>query len=179
MIDEFGSNVLTSKITERAGIARPNFYRHFPSRDDLDLAVARDAHHELLAEVRARLQLCGRPLEVIRAPIEAQVAWADSHPNLYRFVIAHGYQWISLQRRAEQAAFAAEITSAAAAHFPRFAADPDAADAVVTAVGGLAEASILRWLNRRNETHEQLVDRLTGRCWLIIDDYLHGLDSGA
>jgi AcrR family transcriptional regulator len=174
-IDELGPDVLTSQIAERAGLARPNFYRHFPSRDDLDLAVARVAYQELRAEVGARLDISGRPLDVIRAPIEAKVAWADSHPNLYRFVNARGYQWTSLQRTVDHVAFAAEITSAAASHFPRFAADTDAADTVTTALGGLTEASILHWLRRRNETREQLTDRLTARSWLIIDDYLRRL----
>jgi AcrR family transcriptional regulator len=175
-IDELGPDVLTSQITERAGLARPNFYRHFSSRDDLDRAVARAAYQELRAEVGARLELCGRPLDVIRAPIEAKVAWADSHPNLYRFVIARDYRWTSQQRTVEHVAFAAEITSAAARYFPRFVTDPDAADGVVTALGGLTEASILHLLRRRTETREQLIDRLTRRSWLIIDEYLRGLD---
>jgi AcrR family transcriptional regulator len=177
VIDEFGSDALTSQIAERAGLARPNVYRHFSSKDDLDLAIALSAYQELRAEVRTRLGVCGHPLEVIRAPIEAQVSWADSHPNLYRFVIRRGYQWTAQQRTAEHVAFAAEITRAAARYLPRFAADRDAADAVVTALGGLVEASILRWLRQRTETREQLIDRLTNYTWVIVDDYLRGLDA--
>lgn len=175
VIDEFGSDALTSQIAERAGLARPNVYRHFSSKDDLDLAVARSAYQELRAEVRTRLGVCGRPLEVICAPIAAQVNWADSHPNLYRFVIGRGYQWTSQQRSVEHVAFAAEITRAAARYLPRFVANRDAADAIVTALGGLIDASILRWLRQRAETREQLIDRLTNYAWLIIDDYLRSL----
>jgi AcrR family transcriptional regulator len=175
VIEEFGSDAMTKHIAERAGLARPNVYRHFSSKDDLDFAVASSAHQELRAEVRTRLELCGSPLELIRAPIAAQVAWADSHPNLYRFVVERGYRWTSEHRTAEHAAFAAEITRAAAHYFPGFVADPDAADAVVTGLGGLIDASILRWLHRRTETYERLVDRLTSHTWMIIDDYLRGL----
>jgi AcrR family transcriptional regulator len=174
VIDEFGPDALTSQIAERAGLARPNFYRHFSSKDDLDFAVAGSAYQELRAEVRTRLDLCGSPLELVRAPIDAQVTWADSHPNLYRFVIGRGYQWTSQRRTVEHFAFAAEITRAAARYFPRFAANPDAADAVVTALGGLIDASILRWLRRRTETRDQLINRLTDHTWLILDDYLRG-----
>jgi AcrR family transcriptional regulator len=175
VIDEYGPEALTSQIAERAGLARPNFYRHFSTRDDLDVAVARAAYQELRAEIRARLEVCGRPLDVIRAPIEAEVAWADMHPNLYRFVIARGNQWTSERRTLEHVAFATEITTAAERYFPRFVADLDAADAVVTALGGLIDASILRWLRLRTETRDQLIDRLTSRSWLIIDDHLRSL----
>jgi AcrR family transcriptional regulator len=175
VIDEFGCDALTSQIAERAGLARPNFYRHFSSRDDLDLAVARGAYRELRAEVRARLELCGRPLEVIHAPIAAQVTWADSHPNLYRFIIGRGYQWTSQERPVEHVAFAAEITKAAARYLPRLVTNPAAADTLCAAIGGLIDASILRWLHLRTDTREQLTDRLTNHTWLIIDDYLRGL----
>jgi AcrR family transcriptional regulator len=175
VIDEFGCDALTSQIAERAGLARPNVYRHFSSRDDLDLAVARDAYQELRAEVGARLELCGRPREAIRAPIAAQVTWADNHPNLYRFIIGRGYQWTSQQRQVEHIAFAAEITKAAARYLPHFAANPDAADTLCTAIGGLIDASILHWLHLRTDTREQLIDRLTSYTWLIIDDYLREL----
>jgi AcrR family transcriptional regulator len=175
VIDEVGPGALTSQIAERAGLARPHFYRHFSSRDDLDAAVARSAYQELRAEVGTRLNLCGRPLEVIHAPIAAQVNWADSHPNQYRFIIERGYEWSSELRTVEHVAFAAEITRAAAGYFPRFAANPDAADAVIIALGGLIDASILRWLSQRTETREQLIDRLTSCTWTIIDDYLRGL----
>jgi AcrR family transcriptional regulator len=175
VIDEFGCDALTGQIAERAGLARPNFYRHFSSREDLDLAVARGAYQELRAEVRARLELCSRPLEVIRAPIEAQVTWADSHPNLYRFITERGYRWTSRQRPVEHVVFAAEMIKVAARYVPYFVANPNAADTLCTAIEGLINASILHWLRLRTDTREQLIDRLTSQTRLIIDDYLRGL----
>jgi AcrR family transcriptional regulator len=175
VIEEFGCDALTSQIAKRAGLARPNVYRHFSSRDDLDLAVARDAYQELRSEVGTRLKLCCRPREAIRAPIAAQVTWAGNHPNLYRFIIGRGYQWASQQRQVEHIAFAADITKAAARYLPHFAANPDAADTLWTAIGGLIDASILHWLHLRTDNREQLVDRLTSHTWLMIDDYLREL----
>src|SRR5262245_4527203 len=84
-IEEHGPEALTGQIAKHAGLARPNVYRHFASKRDLDHAIARRAYQELRAEIRTRLNLCGTPLDVIRAPIEAQVIWADNHQNLYRF----------------------------------------------------------------------------------------------
>jgi AcrR family transcriptional regulator len=174
-IEEHGPDALTGQIAERAGLARPNVYRHFNSKDDLDLAVARSAYQELRAEIRGRLDLCGSPLDVIRAPLAVQVVWADSHPNLYRFLVDRGYQRRSRQR---SVAFAAEVAAAGARYFPHFADNPDGADQIVIGLGGMIDASILAWLTRRSETREQLIDRLTTQAWLIIDHHLRRVGVG-
>jgi AcrR family transcriptional regulator len=175
-IEEHGPEALTGQIAKRAGLARPNVYRHFSSKDDLDRAVARRAYQELRAEIRARLDQCGTPLDVIRAPIEAQVVWADRHQNLYRFLVSRGHQRRLQQRTAERGDFAAELAAAAARYFPRLADDPDAAEATLVGLIGLFDASVLRWLNRPVGTREQLIDRLTAQAWLILDHHLRELD---
>jgi AcrR family transcriptional regulator len=171
VIEEHGPGALTSQIAERAGLARPNVYRHFSSKDDLDFAVARRAYQELRAEIRARLDPFGIPLDVIRAPIAAQVIWADRHQNVYRFLVSRGHQRSS-QRTAERSDFAAELATAAARYFPRFAEDLDAAEATLVAIIGLVDACVLRWLSRPVGTREQLIDRITAHGWLIIDHHL-------
>jgi AcrR family transcriptional regulator len=175
-IEEHGPEALTGQIAKRAGLARPNVYRHFSSKDDLDRAVARRAYQELRAEIRARLDQCGTPLDVIRAPIEAQVIWADRHQNLYRFLVSRGHQRRLQQRTAERGDFAAELAAAAARYFPRLADDPDAAEATLVGLIGLFDASVLRWLNRPVGTREQLIDRLTAQAWLILDHHLREFD---
>jgi AcrR family transcriptional regulator len=174
-IEQHGPDALTGQIAERAGLARPNVYRHFESKDDLDLAVARSAYRELRAKIQSRLGLCGSPLDVIRAPIAVQVIWADSHPNLYRFLVSRGLQLRSRQR---SVAFAAEVVAAGARYFPHFADNPDGADNIVIGLGGMIDASIVAWLARRTETSEQLIDRLTTQVWLIIDHHLRRVGVG-
>jgi AcrR family transcriptional regulator len=171
-IEEHGPDALTGQIAKHAGLARPNVYRHFSSKDDLDLAVARSAYQELRAEIRARLDLCGTPLDVIRAPIAAQVIWADSHQNLYRFLVSRGYQRSSQWRKAERRDFAAELAGAGARYFPHFAENSDAAETLLVGLIGLVDASVLRWLTRPTDARERLIDRLTTHSWLIIDHYL-------
>lgn len=174
-IEQDGPDALTGQIAERAGLARPNVYRYFASRDDLDLAVARSAYRELRAEVRTRLDLRGTPHDVTRAPIAAVVTWAGSHPNLYRFLSVRGHQRSSQQPKVERGTFAAEMAMAGARYFPGFADDPDAADAIITSLGGLIDASLLGWLSWLTETREQFIDRLTTHVWLIIEDHLRGV----
>lgn len=163
---------MTGQIAQRAGLARPNVYRHFASKDELDQAVARSAYQELRDEIRTRLELPGTPVEVIRAPIAVQVIWADSHPNLYRFLLGRGYERSSRRRKVERGDFTADLAVVGERYFPHFADDPDAADALVVAVGGLIDASILGWLSRRTETRDRVIDRLTTQVWLLIDNHL-------
>ncbi|MBO0880121.1 MAG: TetR/AcrR family transcriptional regulator [Mycobacterium sp.] len=172
VIEEYGPDALTGQIAQRAGLARPNVYRHFASKDELDQAVAGNAYQELRAEIRSRLDLSGTPADVIRAPIAVQVTWADRHPNLYRFLLSRGYQRSSRRRQAERREFAADLAVVGEHYFPHFADDPDAAAALVAALGGLIDASVLGWLSRRTETRERLIDRLTTQVWLLIDNHL-------
>ena len=172
MIEEHGPDALTGQIAERAGLARPNVYRHFASKDELYLAVARGAYEELRAEIMTRMDPCGTPIEVIRAPIAAQVNWADSHQNLYRFLVSRGHQRGSQQRKAARCDFAAELTAAGTRYFPRFAEDPDAAEVILVGLIGLVDASVLQWLNCPVDTREQLIERLTAHAWVIIDHHL-------
>jgi AcrR family transcriptional regulator len=173
-IEEHGPGALTGQIAKYAGLARPNVYRHFASKDDLDLALARRAYKELRRAITSRLDLSGSPLDVVRAPIEAQVNWAVLHPNLYRFLVSRGHQRTAQGRRsAQRSDLAAELAAAGARYFPGFADDPDAAEAVLVSTVGLVDASVLRWLDRYNEDRDHLVGRLTAQCWLLIDHHLH------
>jgi AcrR family transcriptional regulator len=171
-IEEHGPDALTGQIAQRAGLARPNVYRHFASKDDLDQAVASNAYQELRAEIRSRLNLRGTPLDVIRAPIEAQIVWADKHQNLYRFLVSRSHQRNFDQRTALRSDFAAELATTIGRYIPRFTADPDAAEATLIGLIGLFDASVLRWLSRPVGTREQLIDRLTAQAWLILDHHL-------
>ncbi|MGE2817965.1 TetR/AcrR family transcriptional regulator [Mycobacterium heidelbergense] len=173
VIEEHGPDALTSQIAKRAGLARPNVYRHFASKDDLDLAVAVSAYEELRAEIRTRLDHCDTPLDVIRAPIATQVTWAQGHQNLYRFLVSRGHL-CSAQRTPKRSDFAAELAAAGARYFPHIADDPDAAEGIVVALIGLVDACVLRWLGRPVETPERLIDDLTAHAWLIVDHHLRG-----
>lgn len=173
-IEELGPDAQTGQIAERAGLARPNVYRHFSSKDDLDRELARHANKELRRAITSRLDTSGFPLDVVRAPIEAQVNWAEQHPNLYRFLVSRGYQLATRGNgSAERSNVAAELAAAGSRYFPGFADDTDAAEAALVAIIGLVEASVLRWLDQSSESSGRVVDRLTAQCWLLIDHHLH------
>ena len=171
-IEEHGPDALTGQIAELAGLARPNVYRHFSSKDDLDRALARSAYRELRGKIEARLDLPGTPLEIIRALIATQVNWANDHPNLYRFLVSHGYQRRS-HEVVEHSDLAAEINAAAARYFPRLADYPEVVETTIVGLIGLFDASVLRWLSEPVGTLEELIDRLTAQAWLILEEDLH------
>jgi AcrR family transcriptional regulator len=136
----------------------------------LSAELARSAYRALRAE--ARLDLPGTPLDVIRALTAAHVSWAQSHPNLYRFLVGRCYQPRSQQWTAECNDLAAEIIAAAARYFPRLADDSDAFEATLAGMIGLFDASVLWWLSRPAGTCEQFIDRLTAQAWLTLDRHL-------
>ncbi|WP_039799807.1 TetR/AcrR family transcriptional regulator [Nocardia araoensis] len=174
-IEEDGPHALTGRIADRAGLARTHVYRHFASKEELDLAVARHAHHDLTERIRARLAVDGTPLDIIRAPLAQHVRWAAEHPNLYRFLVGRDYRRGRNEPRVGGSAFAAEISAAATRYLPEFGADPLAADRVVVALLGLVDASVRWWLAHHDTTESALVDRLTTECWLLIDNRLRDL----
>jgi AcrR family transcriptional regulator len=174
-IEENGPHALTGQIADKAGLGRTHFYRHFASKEELDLAVARYVHRELTAKIRLTLGVRGSPLDVIRAPVTQHVVWADENPNLYRFLVNRHYRRSTEKSAPGSSAFASELALAGARYFPRYGEDSAAADRNVAAIMGLIDASVLWWLDHRDSTREELVVRLTRQTWLIIDDRLREL----
>jgi AcrR family transcriptional regulator len=180
-IEEHGPEALTGQIANVAGLARPNVYRHFPSKDALDFAVAHSVYREMAAVIQDQLRSSGTVMDCIRAPINAQVRWAQAHPNLYRFLVSRDFHRYLVSgddggrdalRRPVGTAFSIELAAAGEQYLSRFAQDPDAAEAIVIELAGLVDVSILRWLSWGSETSDQLVERLTADVWLIFDSYL-------
>lgn len=178
-IEEEGPDALTGEIALPARLTDHDVFRYFSSTDELADTLARNAYRELRGEVHARLEMPGTPVDLIRALTGAQVRWAASHPNLYRFLVRRGYQRSSQQRTVKRSDLAAQITAAATRYFPRLADDLDAVEATLLGLIGLFDASILRWLNEPVGTHEQLIDHLTTQAWLILKQHLRKFDIHA
>lgn len=179
-IEEHGPDAGTAQIAERAGLARPNVYRHFASKDELDREVARAAYRQILEAFCDRVDLPGTPLDVIRKPVATQVDWARNHPNLYHFLLSQGFYRFfvatgarsSSRRLVAQGDFAAEVAEAGERYFPRFAENRDAAETLVMELASIFHISITRWLTGHTETRDQLIERLTAEAWLLTDRHL-------
>lgn len=167
-IEEDGPDAGTGRIAEIAGVARPHVYRHFSSREELMLEVARYAAGELKARVRPTLSRTGAPVDVIRGPVAESVAWAAEHPHLYRFVTERRQARDLLRQRLGRSHFLDEIVAAAGAYQRAQSLDPVPLDGVLAGLMGMVDASIIWWLDHRDEEREVLVERLTGQVWLIL-----------
>ncbi|MCP2319985.1 transcriptional regulator, TetR family [Nocardia amikacinitolerans] len=174
-IEEHGPEASIGQIADRAGLVRTHVYRHIAGKEELDRAVARHAHAELTARIRATFDVDGTPIDVIRAPIAEHVAWAGEHPNLYRFLVERNYRSGNDEPRIGGSAFASEIFAAATRYIPRFGSDRAAAERLIIALLGLIDASVRWWLTHRESTRETLVDQLTAEAWLLIDHRLRAL----
>ena len=165
-VAEHGGAASTGQIAEAAGVPRPHVYRHFESREGLLDAVASVAADELVASLRPSLSGSGTAPELIRAPVEQTVAWAIANPNLYRF--------LATRRQHEgrrRTGFLGEVLSALRGYLGAGGVQLDLPDCVLAGLMALTDASIVWWLEERDESAEALVERIARHVWVVIADY--------
>lgn len=171
-IEESGPQVGMGRITERAAMPRPNVYRHFASKEQLDAEVVRFAATELLRRVRPHLGRTGTPYEVIRGVVVPCVGWASEHPNLYRF-LAGRQQTKALHRaRMGRTRILGELVEAMHAYLRSTELVQEPPDGVLAGITGMVDASIIWWLDHQDETEDQVVERLTRQVSVIFKDVL-------
>lgn len=175
-IEETGPQVGMGQITERAAMLRPNIYRHFASKDQLDAEVVRFAATELLRRVRPHLARTGTPYEVIWGVIAACVAWACEHPNLYRFLAAQQQTKALHSARMGRTRFLGELVEAMRAYLRSTELVEDPPDGVLAGMMGMVDASIIWWLDHEDETEDQVVERLSRQVAVVLKEMLAQLD---
>ena len=171
-IEEGGAGVGMGQIAERAGIPRPNVYRHFASKEQLDAEVARFAATELIRRVRPSFARSGTPVEVVRGLITPCVAWAAEHPHLFRFLAAQQQTKALHRARLGRTRLLSEIVDAARAYLSETPLSADPPEGVLVGVMGMVDASIIWWFDHHDESQEELVDRLTRQVTAVLVDTL-------
>jgi TetR/AcrR family transcriptional regulator len=74
LLEERGDHTFTvQELAERAGVAVQTFYRHFPSKDELLLAVFEELVHEGTDNFRAAAAGTKDPLQRLRTVIEGSI----------------------------------------------------------------------------------------------------------
>ncbi|MDZ5619234.1 TetR/AcrR family transcriptional regulator [Nocardioides sp. HM23] len=174
-IDEEGPGVGMAQIAERAGIPRPHAYRYVASKKQLDIDVARKASADLLEQVRPHLARRGTTYEVVHGIVAVIAEWAAQHPNLYRFVAAQKQTKKLHQARMGRSRFLDELLVALSAYLRPTEVVPSAPDGVLAGLIGMVDASIIWWLDHKDETQDEVVDRLTRQVTLVLTDMLSQL----
>lgn len=171
-IEEFGPDVGMAQIAERAGVPRPHVYRVIAGKEELDAEVARIAAERFLAELRPAVAQPASIWSVAHGSISSAVAWAAEHPNLYRFLAARQHARASGPRQG-RGRFLDLLVQSSVEYIRRAGREIDTVpDAVIAGIMGLIDASIIWWLDHRDETQDQLVTRLARQVTLIERDLL-------
>ncbi|HWJ68371.1 MAG TPA: TetR/AcrR family transcriptional regulator [Nocardioides sp.] len=171
-IEEGGAQIGMGQIAERAGIPRPNVYRHFASKEQLDAEVARFAATELIRRVRPHFARAGTPTEIVGGLIAPCVAWAAEHPHLFRFLAAQQQTKALHRARLGRTRLLTEVVDAARGYLKATPLAADPPEGVLVGVMGMVDASIIWWLDHHDESQEELVARLTRQVSAVLVDTL-------
>jgi AcrR family transcriptional regulator len=170
-IEQYGPDVLTAQVAEKAGVPRTHVYRHFDGKPALDLAVSTQVALQIGAHVRAAFAAGGSTRQIIAGAIDRHLGWVAEHPNLYRFLAQNAYA-IAPQDgppRDAKAAFAAEITAITSQYMAALGIDTAPAERMIVGVVGLVDATASWWIGRPEPSRDVVAADLADQVWLIVE----------
>jgi AcrR family transcriptional regulator len=171
-IGEYGPDVLTAQIAEKAGVPRTHVYRHFEGKPALDLAVSTHVANQIAESIRAGLASGGTAMTIIAGAIDQHLGWVEEHPNLYRFLAQHSYRvrTDALGTAGDaKAAFATELTALISRYMIALGVDTEPAERFVVGIVGLVDATAAWWLGRPDLPRTAIAAELTEEVWLLLD----------
>jgi AcrR family transcriptional regulator len=171
-IEEYGPDVHTAQIAEKARVPRTHVYRHFDGKPALDLAVSTHVANQIAQSVRTGLASGGTAMAIIAGAIDQHLGWVEDHPNLYRFLAQHSYRvrTDSLGSAGDaKATFAAELTALISRYMVALGIDTEPAERVIVGVVGLVDATAAWWLGRDDPPRAVIAAELTDQVWLLLD----------
>ncbi len=171
-IEQYGPDVLTAQIAERAGVPRTHVYRHFDGKQALDLAVSRHVARQIGETIRSGLAESGSARTIIGGAIDQHLRWVEAHPNLYRFLAQHAYAVANTGSAAAddaKTAFAGELSGLLEHYMALFDLDPSPAERIIIGVVGMVDSTAAWWLEHPDVPRAELTGQLTEQTWLIID----------
>src|SRR4051794_31037687 len=86
-VAKHGAGVGMEEIAAEAGTSKTVVYRHFADRSALHVAVCSRVAGQLLTKLREAMQSSSHPQQMTAAAIETYLAFLESDPEVYRFVV--------------------------------------------------------------------------------------------
>lgn len=169
-VEVFGHDVGLGRIADLAGIARPNLYRLFKNKTQLDVEVARQGVAELAESIQDPLRHGGSVAEIVHGTLASGVAWAAEHPHLYRFIATQAESSAGGHPVTGRARFVQEILDTIDLHLKAAAIDVTVPAGPVAAMLGLVDGAIQWWLDHDDEPQQTLVDRLSDQVNVLMLD---------
>ncbi len=176
-IGEYGPAVSTEQIAARAGVARPQLYRHFRDAEELHRAVGRRAAELIVAEMAPLLSRPGgAPARMIDQAVRTLVRWLAEHANLYRYVTqraiagAGGRQDVVADIKTT---LGTQLSALLGGYLAAFDLDRRIAEPIAFGLVGFVESATGRWLSEPGSlTEEELADYLASWVWGTLDHVL-------
>ena len=161
-----GPMVSMDVIAAEAGVTKPIVYRHFGDRVGLATALADQFGAALVADLDAALAQDLPPEQLLRATIDAYLAFVESDPQLYSFLIGR----LGAPVGAEFAnGLIAQVGSRVALvlgeQLRSLGIDSGPAEPWAFGIVGMVHLAGDWWLERRTMTRARLVDDITTLLW--------------
>jgi AcrR family transcriptional regulator len=147
-------------IAERAGVSKPVLYQHFPSKQDLYLALLDESVESLTGAVREALESTEDNRERVAAAIRAYFDFVDDPDGAYRLVFESDLVNVDeVRRRVERAdeMCAAQVAVVIAADT---GLSENEAMLLATGLTGMAETAARRWLRNRRALPKEVAAAL-------------------
>ncbi len=151
------------QLADAAGVSKPVFYQHFPSKRDLYLALLRDAVSELDAQVRKALEGTSSNRERVRGAVSAYFDFVEDRNFRLLFDTAE-----LREEDVRETVHGAlnEVTQAVAALIAADAGlEPHAARFLAFGLRGLALDGARWWAGQDQLTKDEAVQLLTQLAW--------------
>lgn len=162
-----GSSASMEQIAAEAGVTKPIVYRHFRDRGDLVSAMAHRFAADLTGELASSLNRHGDPRDIMAATIDAYLAFVESDPEVYRFIMQETVP--SPEAAAQLTSFMQEVGARVAVvlgeQLRAAGADSGGAEPMAHGIVGMVHSAGDWWLRSRSMPRARLVEYLTSLLW--------------
>jgi AcrR family transcriptional regulator len=159
------------EIAVRAGVSKPVLYQHFPSKQELYLALLDESIETLVGSVRDALQSTEDNAERVAAAIGAYFDFVDDPDGAYRLVFESDLVNVDEVRRRVERTDEHCSALVAVVIVADTGLSEDEAMLLATGLTGMAQTSARRWLRNRRALPKSTATKL------VVDQVWGGISA--
>lgn len=164
-----GPDVSMERMAAEAGVTKPIIYRHFGDREGLIRALADRFADALRVDITRSLATPdAEPQELLRATIDAYLAFVERDPDVYQFIIRAAVSPLGQEEDALGTfirQIAANVAAVLGERLREVGADSGPAEPWAYGMIGMVHQAGDWWLERRTMPRERLVQYLVDLLW--------------
>jgi AcrR family transcriptional regulator len=161
-----GPTVSMDVIAAEAGVTKPIVYRHFGDRVGLASALAEQFGTALVAELDDALTQDLPPEQLLRATIDAYLAFVERDPHLYSFLVGRLGAPVGAEvANGLVAQVGTRVALVLGEQLRNLGIDSGPAEPWAFGIVGMVHLAGDWWLERRTMTRARLVDDITALLW--------------